>query len=139
MRFAATMGTALATAWPCIARCQAPDACIYVANAIPGASGAVLPREADIVVIGSGAAGIAAARRILAANPMLLRMLGLSCEADMNDVNIASDLYVDPNVRKRLLERLERDGSFQNIEYQLRRRDGMVITVQENARAPGSR
>jgi PAS domain S-box-containing protein len=72
--------------------------------------------------------------RILAANPMLLRMLGLVCEADMNDVNIAKDLYVDPNVRKRLLERLERDGSFQNIEYRLRRRDGTVITVQENAR-----
>jgi monoamine oxidase len=33
-----------------------------------GASGAPLPREADIVVIGAGAAGIAAARRIQAAN-----------------------------------------------------------------------
>ena len=33
-----------------------------------GAWGAPLPREADIVVIGAGAAGIAAARRILAAN-----------------------------------------------------------------------
>jgi monoamine oxidase len=32
------------------------------------AQGAPLPREADIVVIGAGAAGIAAARRILAAN-----------------------------------------------------------------------
>src|SRR5260370_7190632 len=31
--------------------------------------GAPLPREADIVVIGAGAAGIAAARRIKAANP----------------------------------------------------------------------
>src|SRR5882762_4167017 len=30
--------------------------------------GAPLPREADIVVIGAGAAGIAAARRIMAAN-----------------------------------------------------------------------
>jgi PAS domain S-box-containing protein len=72
--------------------------------------------------------------RILAANPMLLRMLGLAHEAELNDVNIAKDLYVDPNVRKRLLERLERDGSFQNVEYQLRRRDGIVITVHENAR-----
>jgi monoamine oxidase len=34
----------------------------------PGAWGAPLPREADIVVIGAGAAGIAAARRIQAAN-----------------------------------------------------------------------
>jgi len=33
-----------------------------------GAQGAPLPREADIVVIGAGAAGIAAARRIQAAN-----------------------------------------------------------------------
>jgi monoamine oxidase len=33
-----------------------------------GASAAPLPREADIVVIGAGAAGIAAARRIMAAN-----------------------------------------------------------------------
>jgi two-component system, cell cycle sensor histidine kinase and response regulator CckA len=72
--------------------------------------------------------------RIIAANPMLLRMLGLSNEAEMNDVNIAKDLYVDPTVRKRLLERLEQDGSFQNIEYQLRRRDGHVISVEENGR-----
>src|SRR5450759_4935609 len=34
----------------------------------PSAWGAPLPREADIVVIGAGAAGIAAARRIQAAN-----------------------------------------------------------------------
>ena len=32
------------------------------------AFGAPLPREADIVVIGAGAAGIAAARRVMAAN-----------------------------------------------------------------------
>src|SRR5258708_30261412 len=32
------------------------------------AAAAPLPREADIVVIGAGAAGIAAARRIMAAN-----------------------------------------------------------------------
>lgn len=73
--------------------------------------------------------------RILAANPMLLRMLGLNNEAQLNDVNIAKDLYVDPGVRQRLLDRLERDGSFQNVEYQLRRQDGGVLTVRENARA----
>jgi two-component system cell cycle sensor histidine kinase/response regulator CckA len=72
--------------------------------------------------------------RILAANPMLLRMLGLANEAEMNDVNIAHDLYVDPHIRKRLLEQLERDGGFQNVEYELRRRDGHIITVLENAR-----
>ncbi len=72
--------------------------------------------------------------RILAANPMLLRMLGLNSEADFNDVNIASDLYPDPNVRRQLLERLEQEGSFRNVEYELRRRDGRIIRVLENAR-----
>ena len=72
--------------------------------------------------------------RILAANPMLLKMLGLKSEAEMNDVNISKDLYVDSKVRSRLLHVLERDGSFQNVEYELRRRDGNVITVLENAR-----
>ena len=73
--------------------------------------------------------------QIIAANPMLLNMLGMASEAELNDVNIARDLYVDPGVRKRLLERLEQDGSFRNVEYQLRRRDGKTITVRENARA----
>jgi PAS domain S-box-containing protein len=72
--------------------------------------------------------------RIIAANPMLLRMLGLNSETELNDVNIATDLYVDPEVRRQLLRRLEQDGSFQNVEYELRRRDGNVITVLENAR-----
>jgi monoamine oxidase len=43
------------------------SAALAVAPAF-GASGAPLPRQADIVVIGAGAAGIAAARRIQAAN-----------------------------------------------------------------------
>src|SRR5580698_5303411 len=45
------------------------SAALAVAPALgTGAWGAPLPREADIVVIGAGAAGIAAARRIMAAN-----------------------------------------------------------------------
>ncbi len=73
--------------------------------------------------------------RILAANPMLLRMLGLESEAEFENINIATDLYPDPKVRKQLLERLELDGCLQNVEYELRRRDGQIIRVLENARA----
>jgi PAS domain S-box-containing protein len=72
--------------------------------------------------------------RILAANPMLLKMLGIGKVRDLDDVNIASDLYVDRELRRRLLEQLEREGGFQNVEYELRRRDGGIITVLENAR-----
>lgn len=72
--------------------------------------------------------------RILAANPMLIRMLGLTTAADLNDIDIAKDLYVDPHIRPRLLERLEHEGTFQNVEYDLRRRDGQIISVLETAR-----
>jgi monoamine oxidase len=40
----------------------------FAATPIWGAAAAPLPRDADIVVIGAGAAGIAAARRVMAAN-----------------------------------------------------------------------
>jgi len=72
--------------------------------------------------------------RILAANPMLLQMLGLANESELAGINIADDLYVEPHVRQRLLERLEHEGRLQNVEYELRRRDGGIITVLENAR-----
>jgi PAS domain S-box-containing protein len=72
--------------------------------------------------------------RILAANPMLLQMLGVANESELNDIDIAEDLYVEPHVRQRLRERLEHEGRLQNVEYELRRRDGGIITVLENAR-----
>src|SRR5256885_5627051 len=53
------------------------------------AFGAPLPREADIVVIGAGAAGIAAARRIMAANRKVVvveaaSQIGGPCPTDQN-------------------------------------------------------
>jgi monoamine oxidase len=52
-----------------------------------GAFGAPLPREADVVVIGAGAAGIAAARRIQAANRKVIvveaaSQIGGRCQTD---------------------------------------------------------
>jgi len=72
--------------------------------------------------------------RILAANPMLLKMLGYTSEGELSEVR-TRDFYTDPNVRKRLLDLLERDGSFQNVEYELRVRDGRVFPVLGSARA----
>jgi monoamine oxidase len=61
-----------------------------------GASGAVLPREADIVVIGAGAAGIAAARRILAANRRVIVVeaagqVGGRCLTDVSSFDVPFD------------------------------------------------
>ena len=60
------------------------------------AGAAPLPREADIVVIGAGAAGIAAARRIMAANRKVIvveaaSQIGGRCQTDMTSFEVPFD------------------------------------------------
>src|SRR5437016_9056909 len=60
------------------------------------AGAAPLPREADIVVIGAGAAGIAAARRIMAANRKVIVLeagerIGGRCITDSGTFGIPFD------------------------------------------------
>jgi monoamine oxidase len=65
---------------------------------VPGgrAGAAPLPREADIVVIGAGAAGIAAARRIMTANRKVIvveaaSQIGGRCQTDTNTFEVPFD------------------------------------------------
>src|ERR1700676_746406 len=73
------------------------SAAIAVAPALGGrAWGAPLPREADIVVIGAGAAGIAAARRIQAANRRVIvveaaSQIGGRCLTDTTTFDVPFD------------------------------------------------
>ncbi len=58
--------------------------------------GATLPRDADVVVIGAGAAGIAAARRVAAANRKVLLIeasasVGGRCQTDTSTFDVAFD------------------------------------------------
>src|SRR6516165_232493 len=58
--------------------------------------GAALPREADIVVVGAGAAGIAAARRIVAANRKVIvveaaSQIGGRCITDSSTFEVPFD------------------------------------------------
>src|ERR1700712_516308 len=60
------------------------------------AGAAPLPREADIVVIGAGAAGIAAARRIMAANRKVIvveaaSQIGGRCQTDLTSFDVPFD------------------------------------------------
>src|SRR5947199_4713813 len=60
------------------------------------AGAAPLPREADIVVIGTGAAGIAAARRIMAANRKVIVVeaagqIGGRCQTDTTTFDVPFD------------------------------------------------
>lgn len=72
--------------------------------------------------------------RILAANPELLRMLGFTHQDELNVPGVVKGTFVDPELHLTLRDRLERAGSYANVEFQLRTRDNRVITVSENAR-----
>jgi monoamine oxidase len=68
----------------------------FAAAPILRATAAPLPREADIVVIGAGAAGIAAARRVMAANRKVVvveaaSQIGGRCITDSTTFEVAFD------------------------------------------------
>jgi monoamine oxidase len=73
------------------------SAALAVAPVFDGrARAAPLPREADIVVIGAGAAGIAAARRIMAANRKVIvveaaSQIGGRCQTDISTFDVPFD------------------------------------------------
>lgn len=71
---------------------------------------------------------------LLAANRALVEMLGYSSENELRaqDVN---DLYVNRDDRKQLAARLEKEGKLVGAPLKLKRKDGSVIQVVENARA----
>ncbi len=72
--------------------------------------------------------------RLESANPALITMLGYEREEDLLALPSTVSLYADPNDRERIFTSLHRDGRVQSAEFQLRCRDGSVITVLENAR-----
>jgi diguanylate cyclase (GGDEF)-like protein/PAS domain S-box-containing protein len=72
--------------------------------------------------------------RIEQANPALVKMLGFASAEELLLLPNAESLYVDPAQRRELVDVLLREGAIRNAEYPLRRRDGRVITVLENAR-----
>lgn len=73
--------------------------------------------------------------RILSANPALVRMLGFESEDELKRDFFAQSLYVDPVRRQDVVEALRTEGALHNLELELRRKDGQVITVLENSRA----
>ena len=72
--------------------------------------------------------------RLESANPALVSMLGFESAEELLALPSTSQLYVDPADRERVLAALHEDGMVRSAEYELRRRDGQIITVVENAR-----
>jgi diguanylate cyclase (GGDEF)-like protein/PAS domain S-box-containing protein len=71
---------------------------------------------------------------LVSANPALIEMLGYASLEELRAIGSTGRLYVDPGKRGQLIEQLIRDGELVEAEYDLRRRDGSVITITENAR-----
>jgi diguanylate cyclase (GGDEF)-like protein/PAS domain S-box-containing protein len=71
---------------------------------------------------------------LLSANPALISMLGYASLEEIRTIGSTEALYVDPALRRALIEKLKREGKLVEAEYELRRRDGSVITITENAR-----
>ena len=72
--------------------------------------------------------------RLESANPALVEMLGFASVAELLALPSTQSLYVNPAEREHVITALHRDGRVRDAEFQLRRRDGGVITVVENAR-----
>jgi diguanylate cyclase (GGDEF)-like protein/PAS domain S-box-containing protein len=75
-----------------------------------------------------------AAGKLLTANPALLAMMGFDSLEEACALGNVESLYVRPEDRAVGLARLLADGEIRNYEFQLRRRDGRLITVRQNAR-----
>jgi PAS domain S-box-containing protein len=75
--------------------------------------------------------------QILNANPALARMMLYGSSEDLirgiND--ISEGIYVDPEARARYQQWMQRDGMVREFEYQVRRRDGSILWLSDNATA----
>jgi len=75
--------------------------------------------------------------RYLSANPALAAIYGYESAAELiGDLqNIGAQLYVDPQRREAFKRIMAESGAVHGFEAQIRRRDGSVIWISENARS----
>jgi PAS domain S-box-containing protein len=71
----------------------------------------------------------------LAVNPALAQMIGYDHPDELLALDITRDLWVDTTSREEYKREMERYGRVVNFWQRLRKRDGSVIIVKENARA----
>lgn len=84
--------------------------------------------------LGEGIYITAADGEILDANDAFLRIVGRSSLEELKTIR-AEDLYADPAVRQRVKQRLDRDGEFREMEVEIRRADGRIVTVLDSSYA----
>jgi len=67
--------------------------------------------------------------RFLDCNRALLAMLGYRSKEEFLKINIAKDLYVNPEDRRTFQRLVERNGFVKDFEVEFKRRDGQKITI----------
>ena len=76
------------------------------------------------------------AGRFVSANAALARMLGYNSPAELLTLDLARDVYADPDERRRLIEQdTYTDQVYDELEATWKRKDGTRIRVQLSARA----
>ncbi|HVW20330.1 MAG TPA: ATP-binding protein [Opitutaceae bacterium] len=88
-----------------------------------------------------GAYQSSAEGQYLSVNPALARLYGYATPGEMmaSVGNIAEEIYLDPEMRRRFRDQIERDGEVRDLEYQVRQRGGRVLWISENARVARNR
>ncbi|MDB5324447.1 MAG: hypothetical protein JWM57_16 [Phycisphaerales bacterium] len=73
----------------------------------------------------------------ISVNPALTNIYGYDLADDLirDFSDIGVQLYVDPGRRRQFVQDVQRDGIVTHFESQIRRRDGSIIWISENARA----
>ncbi|OSQ39768.1 sensor domain-containing protein [Thalassospira mesophila] len=73
---------------------------------------------------------------LLSANPAFVSILGFSDESELilKKAQASDGFYLQPGIRLQFTGRLLRDGIVQGFEAELRRGDGKIIWIEENAR-----
>jgi diguanylate cyclase (GGDEF)-like protein/PAS domain S-box-containing protein len=73
--------------------------------------------------------------KFMAANPALVRMLGYDSEDELLELDIARDVYMDPDHRQNWARTMAEGDEVRNAELVLKRKDGSRLVVLENSRA----
>jgi two-component system NtrC family sensor kinase len=67
--------------------------------------------------------------KFLDCNQALLDMLGYATKEEFLSIDIARDLYVEPEDRRMFQEKIERDGFVKDMEVEFKRKNGEKITM----------
>ena len=71
--------------------------------------------------------------RVVAANPAVVAMLGYDSERELQEKNLARDIYLDGDARLRVMDALRKHGHA-TVERDWRRKDGRIISVRLTSR-----